>query len=224
MIKSYLDGKEYLDTEYFVNGKPFSTFGIEVMEKSGLFNILSLKERQSISLAGQHGVLLDRSGQRYEPREIELDLAFLDGSGISRDKLFEFRNEFLGSTPARFSMREEYSVYVWDVDWDSVSNSDFPRWYVSRTKIKLIETAPIKHVYVVNGTSASFKTAATEEGETQQPLLFSWGDNSFTDSVRAATTTHTYTDGYDKHYVIISGVISEVDITTDHTLSYKIEY
>jgi hypothetical protein len=121
-------------------------------------------------------------------------------------------------------MREEYSVYVWDVDWDSVSNSDFPRWYVSRTKIKLIETAPIKHVYVVSGTSASFTTAATEEGETQQPLLFSWGDNSFTDSVRAATTTHTYTDGYDKHYVIISGVMSEVDITTDHTLSYKIEY
>ncbi len=224
MIKTYFDGKEYLSTEYFVNGKPFSTFGIEVMEKSGLFNVLTLMERPRKQLPGQHGILIDRSGPRFEHRVLEFDLAFLEGNDISRNRLYEFRNEFMGSVPARLTMVEEHAVYMWDVDWDEVSNSEFPRWYVTRNKIKLIETAPIKTIYTVVGTSASFNTAPTVEGTTQEPLLFSWGDGTFTDAVRAATTTHTYTDGYTKHYVIISGVISKVSITTDHALYYKVEY
>lgn len=224
MIKTYFDGKEYLNTEYFINGKPFSSFGIEVMEKSGLFNILPLIERPKKQLPGQHGILIDRSGPRFEHRVMEFDLAFLDGGGISRDKLYDFRNEFMGSVPARLTMVEEHMQYVWDVDWDEASNSEFPRWYVTRNKIKLIETAPIKAVYVVTGTSASFTTTPTVEGATQEPLLFSWGDGTFTDAVRAATTTHTYEDGYTKHYVIISGVISKVSITTNHALYYKVEY
>lgn len=224
MIKTYFDGKEYLNTEYFINGKPFSSFGIEVMEKSGLFNILPLIERPKKQLPGQHGILIDRSGPRFEHRVMEFDLAFLDGGGISRDKLYDFRNEFTGSVPARLTMIEEHMPYVWDVDWDEVSNSEFPRWYVTRNKIKLIETAPIKAVYVVTGNLASFTTAPTVGGTTQEPLLFSWGDGTFTDAVRAATTTHTYTDGYTKHYIIISGVISRVSITTDHALYYKVEY
>lgn len=224
MIKTYFNGKEYLCTEYFINGKPFSHFGIEVMEKSGLFNVLPLIERPKMQLPGQHGILVDRSGPRFEHRVIEFDLAFLDGGDISRNRLYEFRNEFMWSVPARLSMVEEGYVYVWDVDWDEVSNSEFPRWYVTRNKIKILETAPIKSVYVVTGSSASFATGPTVEGTTQEPLLFSWGDGTFTDAVRAATTTHTYTDGYTKHYVIISGVMSKVDITTDHTLYYKIEY
>lgn len=224
MIKTYFDGKEYLNTEYFINGKPFSSFGIEVMEKSGLFNILPLIERPKKQLPGQHGILIDRSGPRFEHRVMEFDLAFLDGGGISRDKLYDFRNEFMGSVPARLTMVEEHMPYVWDVDWDEASNSEFPRWYVTRNKIKLIETAPIKAVYVVTGTSASFTTTPKVQGATQEPLLFSWGDGTFTDAVRAATTTHTYTDGYTKHYIIISGVISKVSITTNHALYYKVEY
>jgi hypothetical protein len=35
---------------------------------------------------------------------------------------------------------------------------------------------------------------------------------------------HTYTDGYDTHIVIISGGLSLVTITTEHTLKYTVSY
>ena len=221
---------EYLPVTYLVNGIPFSEFGIDVMAKRGLFDLLKVKERNSISLPGQHGVIVDRTGSLYEARSIEFDLSYTDGVDVAREKLAEFRSKFIGSVPTRLTMQEEYRTYVWDVDWVEELNREPLRWYAEKNTVKLIETAPIKSVYLVVGSSASFTTAPTVSGTTQEPLLFSWGDMDangnmkFTDSVRAATTTHTYTDGYDTHIVIISGVLSLVTITTDHALKYTVSY
>ena len=214
---------EFLHTEYLINGVPFSDFGIDVIAKRGLFDLLRVKERTSVSLPGQHGVVMDRTGCLYEPRSMEFDLSFSDGRNPSREKVALFRSQFIGSAPSRLTMREDYREYVWDVDWSEELNREYLRWYAEQNTITLLETAPVKAVYQVVGASASFATAPLS-GEVQEPLLFSWGDNSFTDSVRTATTTHTYTDDYDKHLVIISGVLSAVKITTNHELKYTVAY
>lgn len=220
---------EYLPVTYLVNGIPFSEFGIDVMAKRGLFDLLKVKERNSISLPGQHGVIVDRTGSLYEARDIEFDLSYTDSYDVAREKLGLFRSKFAGPVPARLTMTEGYREYVWDVDWVEEMNREPLRWYAERNTVKLIETAPVKAVYLVTG-AASFTTAPTVSGTTQEPVLFSWGERDsngnmqFTDSVRAATTTHTYTDGYDTHIVIISGVLSLVTITTEHTLKYTVSY
>ena len=94
MIKTYFDGKEYLSTEYFVNGKPFSTFGIEVMEKSGLFNILALKERQSISLAGQHGYCLTGADNGMSRARLNLTWHFLTAAVFHVTNYLSFAMSF----------------------------------------------------------------------------------------------------------------------------------
>lgn len=221
---------EYLPVTYWVNGIQFSEFGIDVIDKRGLFDLLKVKERTSVSQPGQHGVVMDRTGSLYEARNIEFDLSYTDGMDVAREKLGFFRSKFIGSAPSRLMMQEDYRTYVWDVDWVEEMNREPLRWYAEKNTIKLIETAPVKSVYLVVGSSASFTTEATVSGATQEPLLFSWGDMDsngnmqFTDSVRAATTTHTYTDGFDTHLVIISGVLSLVTITTEHALKYTVSY
>lgn len=221
---------EYLPVSYLVNGVPFCEFGIDVIDKRGLFDLLKVKERTSISLPGQNGVIMDRTGILYEARDIEFYLSYTNDLDVAREKLCEFRSKFIGSVPARLTMTEEYRTYVWDVDWVEEMNREPLRWYAEKNTVKLIETAPIKSVYLVVGSTASFTTAPTVSGATQEPVMFSWGDMDsngnmqFTDSVRAATTTHTYTDGMDTHLVIISGVLSLVTITTEHTLKYSVSY
>jgi hypothetical protein len=77
----------------------------------------------------------------------------------------------------------------------------------------------VKHVYKVVG-NYSFTTADKSEG-TQDLLLISRGDGTYAE-VRAGTHTHTYTDGYDSHIVLISGNIENVTISTSHILLYTI--
>lgn len=223
-MKKYSNIRKERPREYWINDTPFSTYGIEVMGSEGLFDFLTLKERAQVSMTGQHGVLIDRSGDRYEPREIELDLAFKSGLRPARIAMASFRSQFVGAKPARLKMKEGRGTYVWDVDWVVEDNREFLKWWVERATIKLVETAPIKKVYLVKGATATFTTAPSSG--VQEPLLISWGDGEFSDGMREGTHIHSYTGATEEseHWVIISGVFDDITITTAHTKLYETDY
>ena len=202
---------------YYINGKDIEQYGVYVVGQSGMLTPLKSKERESVSLSNAHGRIYDTTKTYYEERVIELELAFLHDSMAGVDLLRALRAAFSGIT--RIERRNGYEVLYFDVLWDSYANESFWDWNAGTINIVLKEPNPVKHVYKVVG-NYSFTTADKSEG-TQDLLLISRGDGTFVE-VRAGTHTHTYTDGYTAHIVLISGNIENVDVTTEHTLLYTV--
>ena len=202
---------------YYINGKDIEQYGVYVVGQSGMLSPLRAKERESVSLSNAHGRIYDTTKTYYEERVIELELAFLHDSMAGVDLLRALRAAFSGIT--RIERRNGYEVLYFDVLWDSYANESFWDWNAGTINIVLKEPNPVKHVYKVVG-NYSFTTADKSEG-TQDLLLISKGDGTFAE-VRAGTHTHTYTDGYDSHIVLISGNIENVTISTSHILLYTI--
>ena len=202
---------------YYINGKDIEQYGVYVVGQSGMLTPLKSKERESVSLSNAHGRIYDTTKTYYEERVIELELAFLHDSMAGVDLLRALRAAFSGIT--RIERRNGYEVLYFDVLWDSYANESFWDWNAGTINIVLKEPNPVKHVYKVVG-NYSFTTADKSDG-TQDLLLISRGDGTYVE-VRAGTHTHTYTDGYTSHIVLISGNIENVDITTNHALLYTI--
>ena len=202
---------------YYINGKDIEQYGVYVVGQSGMLSPLRAKERESVSLSNAHGRIYDTTKTYYEERVIELELAFLHDSMAGVDLLRALRAAFSGIT--RIERRNGYEVLYFDALWDSYANESFWDWNAGVVSITLKEPNPVKHVYKVVG-NYSFTTADKSEG-TQDLLLISKGDGTFAE-VRAGTHTHTYTDGYDSHIVLISGNIENVTISTSHILLYTI--
>ena len=202
---------------YYINGKDIEQYGVYVVGQSGMLSPLRAKERESVSLTNAHGRIYDTTKTYYEERVIELELAFLHDSMAGVDLLRALRAAFSGIT--RIERRNGYEVLYFDVLWDSYANESFWDWNAGTINIVLKEPNPVKHVYKVVG-NYSFTTADKSEG-TQDLLLISKGDGTYVE-VRAGTHTHTYTDGYDSHIVLISGNIENVNISTSHILLYTI--
>jgi len=116
-----------------------------------------------------------------------------------------------------------YDVKIWDCVYDKESSREYYHEGAERVSIVLIEPAPIKKVYKSTGNFSI--TSAPTSGSIQQPLLISCGDYTLLENKRTGTHTHTYTDGYDSHYVIVSGVLDEVTLSglTNLTLLYSVE-
>jgi hypothetical protein len=202
---------------YYINGKDIEQYGVYVVGQSGMLSPLRAKERESVSLSNAHGRIYDTTKTYYEERVIELELAFLHDSMAGVDLLRALRAAFSGIT--RIERRNGYEVLYFDVLWDSYANESFWDWNAGTINIVLKEPNPVKHVYKVVG-NYSFTTADKSEG-TQDLLLISRGDGTYVE-VRAGTHTHTYTDGYTSHIVLISGNIENVTISTSHILLYTI--
>lgn len=202
---------------YYINGKDIEQYGVYVVGQSGMLTPLKSKERESVSLSNAHGRIYDTTKTYYDERVIELELAFLHDSMAGVDLLRALRAAFSGIT--RIERRNGYEVLYFDVLWDSYANESFWDWNAGTINIVLKEPNPVKHVYKVVG-NYSFTTADKSEG-TQDLLLISRGDGTFVE-VRAGKHTHTYTDGYTSHIVLISGNIENVDVTTEHTLLYTV--
>ena len=202
---------------YYINGKDIEQYGVYVVGQRGMLTPLKAKERESVSLANAHGRIYDTTKTYYEERVIELELAFLHDGLSGMEVLQALRAAFSGIT--RIERREGWSSLFFDVLWDSYANESFWDWNAGTINIVLKEPNPVKHVYKVVG-NYSFTTADKSEG-TQDLLLISRGDGTYVE-VRAGTHTHTYTDGYDSHIVLISGNIENVTISTSHILLYTI--
>lgn len=210
---------------YKINGKDFrETLYAIVSGAEGLFDNLQIKDVQIDDNPGQHGSLADLSGVRYEARQITLHIYFYVLSGTARSKRESFIAEFVGPTPKRLERMEGSEVRVWDVILSNGASLNTIKTKLEELTLKLIELAPIKVVYTVAGSTASFTLSPKVSGQTQQPVLISWGDGSFSDNCRNGSVSKVYTDGKTTHHVILSGVMEDVTVTTAHTKLYEVKY
>lgn len=209
-----------MSTTYKINGRDFEEFGVGVVEQKGLFEPLAIKELKTYSSPSQHGVMVDEmSARRYSERTITLAFHIFDLTGGSMELFSAFRNELL-RVPARMCMIDNGVTRVWDVVWKSQSALTLNGRRGISFDTTLMEPAPVKRVYKVTGDTASF-TTAHRDGLTQPKLTFSWGDGTF-DEGREGTHEHTYHDGQTAHYVIVSGVVEDCEITTTANLEYSV--
>ena len=209
---------------YTINGEDFRDFGVIVHSVEGLFDNLEMVDMEIQDNPGQHGSIADLSGIRYQSRKISLGLYFYTPGEAARDRRAAFMAEFIGTTPKRLERTEGDEIRFWDVIPANGSTLTSIRTRLEDFTLKLIELAPIKEVYRASGSSVSFTLAPKTAGQTQQPVLISWGDGTFSDHCRSGEFTKTYTDGSTTHYVILSGVMDEVTITTQQTRLYGVRY
>ena len=206
---------------YKINGTDISTFGVIVTDFSGLFDALEAKSVKTYDVASQHGVMVRNDGIRYKERTITLELLVIADTAASVISTLE--GLMLEHSRIRLERINGYDVKIWDCVYDKESSREYYNEGAERVTIVLIEPAPIKKVYKSTGNFSI--TSAPVSGSTQQPLLISCGDYTLLENRRAGTHTHTYTDGYDSHYVIVSGVLDEVTLSglTNLTLLYSVE-
>lgn len=170
-----------------------------------------------------HGVSIRTQGMRYDRRDLTLTLYVYT---TNRDNVMSAANEiralFYADKPSRLTRVYGTTEQVWDVYYNGCNSFNrFADDFVT-IELNLIEPAPVKHVYRASAASVSITTESVTANQTQEPLLISWGDGSFTENARAGTHSHTYDDAAETHYVIVSGVIEDVIITTDLTVIYSI--
>lgn len=207
---------------YKINGIELSTLGITVTDFSGLFDALEAKSIKTYDVASQHGVMVKNDGIRYKERVITFEFVVVSSEAAS-DVISILEGLMLQHSRLRLERVNGYDVKVWDCVYDKESSREYYHEGAERVTITLIEPAPIKRIY--KSTGAFSITSAAVSGSTQQPLLISCGDYTLLDNKRAGTHTHTYTDGYDNHYVIVSGVLNEVTLSglTNLTFLYSVE-
>ena len=206
---------------YKINGTDISTLGVVVTDYSGLFDALEAKSVKTYDVASQHGVMVRNDGIRYKERIINLELLILAENAAQ--VISNIETLMLAHSRIRLERINEFDVKVWDCVYDKEASREYYHEDAERVNIVLIEPAPIKKVY--KSTGAFSITSAAVSGSTQQPLLISCGDYTLLENKRTGTHTHTYTDGYDSHYVIISGVLDEVTLSglTNLTFLYSVE-
>ena len=206
---------------YRINGTDISTLGVTVTDVTGLFDALEAKSVKTYDVASQHGVMVRNDGIRYMERIINLELLILAENAAQ--VISNIETLMLAHSRIRLERINEFDVKVWDCVYDKEASREYYHENAERVNIVLIEPAPIKRVY--RSTGAFSITSAPKNGSTQQPLMISCGDYTLLENKRAGTHSHTYTDGYDNHYVIVSGVLSEVTLSdlTNLTLLYSVE-
>ena len=206
---------------YKINGTDISTLGVVVTDYSGLFDALEAKSVKTYDVASQHGVMVRNDGIRYKERIINLELLILAENAAQ--VISNIETLMLAHSRIRLERINEFDVKVWDCVYDKEASREYYHENAERVNIVLIEPAPIKKVYKSTGNFSL--TSAPKSGTTQQPLLISCGDYTLLENKRTGTHTHTYTDGYDSHYVIVSGVLNEVTLSglTNLTFLYSVE-
>ena len=208
MIQYYLDGVDI--------GKQKSW----VESYTGLFAALNRKEVDKMDYLGQHGYRFDRNAIRYKEREISITLNFsatgASLAGLIRDDVKEFVERFNHNRPVRLMRVDtcQNRTDVWDVDLITENSEQYFLGQAARITITLHETAPVKAVYKCNANVANL------EVDTPLTLMVSWGDGSF-EKVKTETISHQYTDNICSHYIIVSGVMSDAQITTNLPLICK---
>jgi hypothetical protein len=206
---------------YKINGTDISTLGVVVTDYSGLFDALEAKSVKTYDVASQHGVMVRNDGIRYMERIINLELLILAENAAQ--VISNIETLMLAHSRIRLERINEFDVKVWDCVYDKEASREYYHENAERVNIVLVEPAPIKRVY--RSTGAFSITSAAVSGSTQQPLMISCGDYTLLENKRAGTHSHTYTDGYDSHYVIISGVLNEVTLSslTNLIFLYSVE-
>ncbi len=207
-----------MEVKYSINGILFKTYGVNVSHSEGLYDALQRKEPNSYDWAEYHGISVDLSNPRFEPREIELH-CWVKGANV--DAMFtNFRTLILAQfqkagtqrlmvQPTGFSPLV-YEVYMEDgIKLEKVFRSGI---MVGLFKIKLIEPNPIKKVYLFKNTFLNLSYTSPQETE----IFFGDGTKSIVPG-NASIVNKELPSG-DK-YIIIAGNVDQItNIVTNATL------
>lgn len=202
---------------YNIDGYDLDYFGARVTEITGLEG-LKARSLDRTTWPGQHGSQPNRLVRRFQDREISMFLFFESISMLARQKAYQFRALlYPQGRPVRLTITDDETNEVLSYDLDTVSEdiSDFVYNDMTEVHLKLVETDPIKNVYVSNNLSASISIAS------DNALQISWGDKTLSEDLFTGTYTHEYQDGKSLHYIIVSGVMEEA-IITGLTLLYTV--
>lgn len=184
------------DVEYYINGKNFKEFGVEVSKTPDLLDWLKRKEPTEIDWPDYHGKVIDLNNPRYEAREITLE-CFITATNNMNFVMWlrRFMEEFqfksgtqrltcIYSSAARPLV---YDIYLDDsVGIDKTWNSVL---MVGTFELHLVEPSPVKKV--LRHISQDADSYAVFRLTTSLKVQVTWGDHNATESVAKACETST---------------------------------
>ncbi len=170
---------------------------------------------------GVHGAQIHRQARRFDSRNITLELTFRAESSDARTRAESLRALLYPTgRPLRLELYNANGEAegVYDVDTESETLTDIIYEEMLTTQIVFVEAEPVKNIYARPGVNQTAEFTISTPGV----LTISWGDNTYKEDAATGTYTHTYTDGKDGHFIIVSGNFENVTITpTTGTTLYK---
>jgi len=171
---------------------------------------------------GVHGAQIHRQARRFDSRKITLELTFRAESSDARTRAASLRALLYPTgRPLRLELYNANGEAegVYDVDTESETLTDVIYEEMLTTQIVFVEAEPVKNIYYARpGVNQTAEFTISTPGV----LTISWGDNTYKEDAATGTHTHTYTDGKDGHFIIVSGNFENVTITpTTGTTLYK---
>lgn len=224
--KELLTMQRETDVEYYINGKNFKTFGVEVSDSSGIVGQLEKKDGLTVDWDDYHGKVRDTSRPRYKERTIQLS-CFIEGVGRSEflGRLQEFLAEFDTSGTQRLKVEYDGPAkpLVFEVFQKKAADVT-KKWVrynrelmVGTFKLELEEDEPVKRVlrYVAAQAESQVSVGFTSN----RMLSIYWGDGTRTVNVSGSsqTVTHTYAQA-GEYDIIIAGVIEDITSFTTNAI------
>jgi len=184
------------DVEYYINGKNFKDFGVEVSNSSGLLDWLKRKEPTEVDWPDYHGKVMDLNNPRYEAREIELECFIVATNNMNFVMwLRKFMEEFqfkggvqrLTCVYGPASRPLVYDVYLDDkVGIDKTWNEE-PM--VGTFTLHLVEPSPVKKV--LRHSSSDTNSYAVFQLTSSKKISVTWGDHDATETDAKACEVST---------------------------------
>lgn len=219
------------DVEYYVNGKNFKDFGVNVSGSSGLVGQLEKKDGLTVNWDSYHGKVRDKKNPRYKERTITLE-CFLEARSRTDfvEKCQEFFAQFDGSGTQRLKVEYDgtarplvYEVYQGKgVDPTKTWGHYNAELMVGTFKIILEEDEPVKRV--LRHVSAQAGSVVNVGFSSYKQINIYWGDGTHTYGLSGnnQSVQHQYTQP-GEYDIVITGVIEDVtDFTTDAIVIWNI--
>lgn len=186
------------DVEYFINGKNFKTFGVEVSNSEGLLDFLKRKTPTEVDWPDYHGKVIDLNRPRYEAREITLECFITASNNVNFVmwlrrfmEEFQFKDGVLRLTCVYGTCAQPlvYDIYLDEqVDVNKKWNQQL---MVGTFELHLVEPSPVKKV--LRHISQTANNYATFRITTNRKISVTWGDHNAT--AAAAIACEVSTDG-----------------------------
>jgi hypothetical protein len=202
---------------YKIDGVDLADLGINIESSAGVIDKLSMKGVVKTSHPSEHGEDVDLSEHRYNSRKVALGCWMLAEDNADMIRKQDQIAHLIGKSrlirleifPERFSPLV-FDVYcesgiAFNKEWDEDGEQ-----LVAEFTLNLIEPQPVKKVFVTYSATIPVVEIASDH-----PIQISWGDGVVEKYCFNGVWGHPYTDDLQKHYVIISGVLSKAIITTN---------
>jgi len=195
---------------YYLDGVSLATYGVYVSASDGLISRPKPKDPSSQTWPDYHGEVVDLTKRYYEKRRIQMD-CFIKAT--SKEDYVTKMNTFLALFDASGTRRlmvvvGTASPLVYEV-YLAGEIDPKKKWHdgsmVGTFKLELVESAPIKRVVKIIGTSLTITLTSTKLVDIY------WGDGTVTRDVSGTSQakSHTYS-GSGTYYAIVAGNIDEI--------------